>query len=116
MRPHTWAFCLGNIGLTAINVQMGAPWWGVWPLLCWGLVLSIHYFIYKSLMVDDAWIDERIDDMRWRAYDAGHMEDLEDRIRADDHSTRPAHRRDPDWWRTDEERQEKEREDDEKRP
>ena len=45
------------------------------------------------MTVDESWSDERIDELRWKACDLGHVEDLEDRIRGDDFSTRPAHRR-----------------------
>ena len=95
---HLNVFVAGNVVLTAINIYTGAPWWALWPLLIWGVPFSVHFFIYKSLTVDETWADDRIDDLRWRSYDLGHVEDLEDRIRADDFSTRPAHRRDPDWW------------------
>jgi hypothetical protein len=97
-RPHLWLFCVSNVLLTVVNIIDGAPWWALWPLAGWGLMFSIHFFIYKSLTVDESWADDRIDDLRWRSYDLGHVEDLEDRIRADDFSTRPAHRRDPEWW------------------
>lgn len=97
-RLHLWAFVAGNLLLTAINIYSGAPWWALWPLLIWGVPFSVHFFIFKSLTVTEEWVDERIDDLHWRSYDLGHVEDLEDRIRADDFSTRPAHRRDPDWW------------------
>ena len=97
-RAHLWAFASGNGLLTIINIYTGAPWWALWPLLIWGIAFSVHFFVYKSLTVTEEWADERIDDLRWKSYDLGHVEDLEDRIRADDFSTRPAHRRDPDWW------------------
>ena len=97
-RVHLWTFVLGNVLLTFVNIYTGAPWWALWPLLIWGVAFSVHFFVYKSLTVSDKWADERIDDLRWKSYDLGHVEDLEDRIRADDFSTRPAHRRDPDWW------------------
>jgi hypothetical protein len=97
-RLHRFVFITLNVVMTLINIATGAPWWGVTPLLITGLVFSIHFFLYKSMTVDEGWADERIDELRWRAYDLGHVEDLEDRIRADDFSTRPAHRRDPDWW------------------
>ena len=98
-RQHAWAFWVSNGVLTVINILMGEPWWALWPFLCWGLLFSFHYFVFKSMTVDESWSDERIDELRWKAYDLGHVEDLEDRIRGDDFSTRPAHRRDPDWWR-----------------
>jgi hypothetical protein len=103
-RPHKWTFISITVALNGMNIVMGAPWWAVWPLLGWGLAFSIHFFIYKSLTVDEEWTDERIDDLRWRSYDLGHVEDLETRILSDDFSTRPAHRRDPNWWQTAEER------------
>ncbi|MEM7408265.1 MAG: 2TM domain-containing protein [Pseudomonadota bacterium] len=98
-KPHARLFWAVNAALTLINIATGAPWWALWPLVAWGLPFSVHFFIYKSLTVDESWTDDRIEELRWKSYDLGHVEDLEDRIRGDDYSTRPVHRRDPDWWR-----------------
>lgn len=98
-RRHLLLFSLCIGLLHALNIWQGAPWWAFWPGLIWGVALSLHYFLYKSLTIDESWVDERIDDLREKSYDIAHLDDLEDRIRADDHSTRPAHRRDPEWWR-----------------
>ena len=104
---HKWLFIGLNVGLTVINIIGGAPWWALWPLLVTGLLFSIHFFIYKSVTIDEDWAEERTDEIRWRSYDLGHVEDMETRIVSDDFSTRPAHRRDRDWWMTPEEKEAK---------
>lgn len=98
-RMHRGLYAAGVVVLHAINIWQGAPWWAFWPTMVWGIPFCIHFFLYKSLTVDEQWADERIDDLRAKSYDIAHMTDLEDRILDDDSSTRPAHRRDPDWWR-----------------
>ena len=48
---HKWLFIGLNVGLTVINIIGGAPWWALWPLLVTGLLFSIHFFIYKIIIM-----------------------------------------------------------------
>jgi hypothetical protein len=75
-KPHLLIYLSVNAALTAINVYMGAPWWGVWPLVLWGLLLMLHFLFYRAASVDDAWVDERILDLRSKSYDMGHIDDI----------------------------------------
>jgi len=77
-RRHLYAFVVGNGVLTAINVYTGAPWWAFWPLIAWGLVLTIHFLIFRAATVEDAWVDERVQDLREKSYDLGHMDAIRD--------------------------------------
>ena len=75
-RWHLLAYVLVNIGLTGINVANGAPWWAFWPLIVWGLGLMIHFLLHRAATVDDAWVDERTEDLRSKSYDLGHIESI----------------------------------------
>lgn len=74
--PHLLTYLFVNVALTAINVYMGAPWWAVWPLVLWGLLLMLHFLYYRATSIDDAWVDERTLDLRSRSYDMGHIDDI----------------------------------------
>ncbi|MGH8742512.1 MAG: 2TM domain-containing protein, partial [Burkholderiales bacterium] len=65
-----------NAALTAVNGYMGAPWWAVWPLVLWGLLVVLHFLYHRATSVDDAWVDERALDLRSRSYDLGHIDDI----------------------------------------
>jgi hypothetical protein len=39
---HTTAFVVVNIALFAINMGVGGGWWFYWPLMGWGIGLSVH--------------------------------------------------------------------------
>ena len=39
---HLLVFVLVNLGLFAVNAYSGGPRWAVFPLLGWGLGLTIH--------------------------------------------------------------------------
>ncbi len=39
---HLLTFALVNLGLLAINVMVGSPWWFQWPLVGWGLGVVAH--------------------------------------------------------------------------
>ena len=75
-RRHFAAFLLVNIALTAVNVVMGAPWWAFWPLAAWSLPLLLHYLVYKTSTIDDAWVDARVEDLRSKSYDLSHIDDI----------------------------------------
>lgn len=73
---HRALFIAVNVVITAINVWMGAPWWGVWPLLITGALFTLHFLIYKASMVDEAWVNERAADLYDRSYDQGHIDSI----------------------------------------
>jgi len=78
-RLHAWLFVFGNIALSAANWLGGGYWWAFWPLVVWGLVLAVHYLIFKSKRVDKRWVEERTDDVRSKSYDRAHMDSIESR-------------------------------------
>jgi hypothetical protein len=93
-RWHLLAYC-GLIGaLTVVNIIVGGGWWSFWPTCAWGLVLAFHFFYFKSVTVDDMWVQERTDDLRFRSYDLSHIRDIEDRVDSGDSSVRPPSERD----------------------
>ena len=63
-RLHRAIYAVAVVILHAVNIWQGAPWWAFWPTLVWGVPFCIHYFLYKSLTVDEAWADERIDSVK----------------------------------------------------
>jgi hypothetical protein len=75
-KPHLLAYLSLNAVLTAVNVYMGAPWWAVWPLVLWGLLVMLHFLYYRATAVDDAWVEERALELRSRSYDMGHIDDI----------------------------------------
>ena len=79
--------------LIVVNFIIGGGWWSFWPICAWGLLLAFHFFYYKSMTVDEAWVQERTDDMRLRSYDLSHIHDIEDRVERRDASVRPADER-----------------------
>jgi len=76
-RRHFAAYLVVNLALTAANIVGGAPWWAFWPLAVWSLPLLVHYLFYKTSTIDDAWVDERIEDLRAKSYDLSHIKDIQ---------------------------------------
>ena len=68
-------------------------WWLFWPLYVWGVVLALHFLWAKSTDVDESWVGERAEDLRFRSYDLGHIHDIEKRVEERDSSVRPADER-----------------------
>ena len=68
-----------NTGFTLLNLQIGNIWWAFWPLLASGFLLALHYLAYKSFTLDEAWVDERTQELNLKSYDRSHIEDLKSR-------------------------------------
>lgn len=94
LRLHVIAYCVIMGGVLIANVVIGGYWWSFWPTIVWGLVLAVHFFIVKSMLIDDDWVAERSLDLRDKSYDFGHIEDIKQRIVTRDPSVRPADERD----------------------
>lgn len=73
---HKGAFIALNAVLTALNIYTGRPWWALWPLLITGFMFTVHYLTYKSLTVDDAWVDERAAELYDKSYDQAHIDTI----------------------------------------
>jgi hypothetical protein len=86
---HRRAYVGVVAALIAANIAIGGGWWSFWPMCAWGLVFSLHFFYYKSVTIDEAWVEERTDDMRLRSYDLSHISDIEDRVEQRDASVCP---------------------------
>jgi hypothetical protein len=78
-RWHAWGFVALNLGLTAINIATGRPWWALWPLLATGVALGVHYMAAKAFTVDERWVEERIRELNLKSYDRSHIESIRER-------------------------------------
>jgi len=89
LRTYVMAMCV----LVVANIIVGGGWWSFWPMCVWSIGFAFHFFYYKSVTVDEAWVQERSDDMRLRSYDLSHISDIEDRVDRRDASVRPSDER-----------------------
>ena len=90
---HQVVFALLIGSLNIYNYIQGAPWWALWPSMIWGVVLTIHVCIVRSITVDETWVDERALELREHSYDFDHMRDVERRITESDFSVVPREER-----------------------
>jgi hypothetical protein len=88
-RRHRLAYVGAMVVLMVANVIIGGGWWSFWPMCAWGLAFALHFLYYKSVTIDEAWVEERTDDMRLRSYDLSHISDIEDRVEKNDASVSP---------------------------
>jgi hypothetical protein len=80
LRWHLLAFVAVNAILTVANVVMGGGWWAFWPLLISVALLSVHYLLCKALIVNEGWVDERVEELNIKSYDRAHIEELKTRL------------------------------------
>lgn len=76
LRLHLTAFVAVNTLLTLFNLMQGPPWWAVWPLMGWGVLLLVHILSHRAGMIDDAWAEQRALDIRAKSYDNNHIEEI----------------------------------------
>ena len=73
---HRLAFAVVGGCATVADVFLGDGWNTFGPVLAWGMLLSLHFILAQSLMMDEETADRRSEDLRLRAYDQGHMDDI----------------------------------------
>ncbi len=78
-RVHVFAYAIGNGLLVLIDLLTPGSWWFFWPMFGWGIGVAMHWLYVKSVNMDDDWAEQRTEDIRQKAYDAGHIEDIEKR-------------------------------------
>ena len=66
--------------LMLIAELFGGDWWYFWPMMLWGALLSIHYFIASTLAIDEDWAAEKAIDVRTRSYDFDHIYNIDKRF------------------------------------
>ena len=83
---HLYTFLVANALLTIANAFTGGHWWAFWPLVATGLILGVHYLLYKAVAVDERWVDERVEELNLKSYDRSHIEGLKERYGVKDTS------------------------------
>jgi len=82
-RPHFLVFVVAAIGVLALAAA--TDWrWLYWVPLVWGLLLLVHYLVYKARTVDERWVDERTEELRLKSYDHDHIESIRSDRRRDE--------------------------------
>jgi hypothetical protein len=76
LRWHALGFAAALI-LWIVAALAGLPWrLAFWPMLGWSVALLVHYLLYKSLIVDERWAAERVEELNLKSYDRGHIETI----------------------------------------
>ena len=75
--PRHWiAFASVGGCATVADVFLGDGWNTFGPVLAWGMLLGLHFILAQSLAMDEETADRRTEDLRLRAYDQGHIDDI----------------------------------------
>ncbi len=75
-RVHVVAYAIGSGLLVLIDLLTPGSWWFFWPMFGWGIGVATHWLYVESVNIDDEWAERRTEDIRQKAYDAGHIEDI----------------------------------------
>ena len=73
---HRIAFAAVGGGATVADVFLGDGWNTFGPVLAWGMLLVLHFILARSLTMDEEGAARRSEDLRLRAYDQGHIDDI----------------------------------------
>ena len=73
---HRLAFVAVGGCATAADVFLGEGWNTFAPMLAWAMLFGLHYVIARSLTMDEDRAERRTEDLRLRAYDQGHIDDI----------------------------------------
>lgn len=75
-QTHRLTYFAGMAVLFVVDVVALAGWATFYPMLVWSAVLAVHFLTYRSLTVDDAWVDERLSKVRDQPWDTGHIQEI----------------------------------------
>jgi MFS family permease len=68
--------------LACLVLAAATDWrWLYWVPAGWGVLLLVHYLIYKASTIDQRWVDRRTEELRVKSYDRSHIDEI--RARAD---------------------------------
>jgi hypothetical protein len=73
---HRSVLIVGLAALLLLTWLITASGWLFWVCLSWGMIFAIHYFLVKSINVDEDWADDRAYDLREKSYDLRHIRDI----------------------------------------
>ena len=73
---HRILFIVGLATLFLINWLTSSSGWFFWTFIGWGVVFTLHYFIVKSITMDEDWAYDRTADLRQKSYDWRHISDI----------------------------------------
>ncbi len=76
LRRHILAYAAVNGALFLIDLLTPGSWWFLWPMFGWGIAVAAHWLYVKSVYIDEAWTQQRTEDIRLQAHDLGHIEDI----------------------------------------
>ena len=76
LSSHACAFGVAVVIALLVDLIATDGWWFFWPGLVWGIILLVHYLYVKSISIDDEWAAERSSEVKYRAYDLSHIEDI----------------------------------------
>jgi hypothetical protein len=72
---HFLIFAVASVASLALAAA--TDWrWLYWVPAGWGVLLLVHYLIYKASTVDQRWVEERTDELRIKSYDRSHIESI----------------------------------------
>lgn len=73
---HLAVFAALGGAATAADVFAGDGWNTFAPVLAWAVLLGVHFILARSLAADEGWAGGRAEQLRLRAYDQGHIDDI----------------------------------------
>ena len=73
---HRLAYAVVGGCATLADVFFGDGWNTFGPVLAWGMLLVLHFILARSLTMDEEGVEQRSEDLRLRAYDQGHIDDI----------------------------------------
>ncbi len=82
-RVHFLVYLAAGIGVLGLAAATGWRWMS-WVMLVWGILLLVHYLVYKTRTVDERWVEERTEELHLKSYDRDHIQSIRSQHGSDD--------------------------------
>lgn len=75
-RWHQFVFILALAAMAVIDFVFLAGWATFWVMVSWSMAFGVHFMVFRSQVIDEAWFEERLIFDVLRPWDYGHIDDI----------------------------------------
>ena len=75
-RRHQMIFIIALGLMAVVDFFLLDGWSTFWPMVVWSMLFGLHFIVFRSQVVDEQWLEERMIFDVYRPWDYGHIEEI----------------------------------------
>lgn len=74
--PHRLSFYCGMGLMLLVDIFMLDGWGTFYPMLVWSALFAIHFLTFRTLTVEEEWVEQRLEKVGDQPWDTGHIQEI----------------------------------------